>query len=105
MKNYQCFYRIYKYVSIKWRIRMSKIRRVPFEELPIDEKFKSIFEEYKQQIREEVLFQVLTKFYFANWTRACDYEKMTPKEVVEAAMSVCKNIEEQYNYSVDFDIF
>ena len=79
--------------------------KVCFEELPIEDKFKSVFDEYRRQVQEEVLFHVLTNFYFAPWTRACDYEKMTPKEVVEAAMSVCKKIEEQYNYNVDDDLY
>ena len=76
-----------------------------FEELPIDEKFKSLFEEYKRHVQEQVLFDVLTQFYFADWTRQCDYEKMTSEEVVEAAMAVCKKIEEKYNYNIDDDIF
>lgn len=84
---------------------MSRARKVPFEELPIDKKFKSVFEEYKRQIQEEVLYNVMVQFYFADWTRACDYEKMTSEEVVEAAMSVCKKIEEQYNYKLDNDLY
>lgn len=79
--------------------------KVRFEELPIDEKFKSLFEEYRRQAQEQVLFDVLTQFYFADWTRQCDYEKMTSEEVVEAAMTVCKKIEEKYNYNIDDDIF
>ena len=78
--------------------------KVRFEELPIEDKFKSIFEEYKRQIQEQVLFDVLTQFYFADWTRACDYEKMTSEEVVEAAMAVCKKLEERYNYNFDNDL-
>jgi hypothetical protein len=80
-------------------------KKVPFEALPIDKKFKSVFEEYKRQIQEEVLYNVLCRFYFANWTRPCDYNKMTSEEVVEAAMTVCKEIEEQYNYKLDYDLF
>ena len=80
-------------------------RKVPFEELPIDEKFKSVFEDYRRQIQEEVLFNVLSQFYFADWTRACDYKKMTSEEVVEAAMSVCKKLEEHYSYSMDDELF
>jgi hypothetical protein len=79
--------------------------KVRFEELPIEDKFKSVFEEYKRKVQEEVLYDVMTQFYFANWTRACDYEKMTSEEVVKAAMAVCKKLEEQYNYSLDDDIF
>ena len=79
--------------------------KVRFEELPIEDKFKSLFEEFKRQAQEQVLYDVLTNFYFAPWTRACDYENMTPEEVVEAAMSVCKRLEEQYNYSLDDDLF
>ena len=84
---------------------MSRTRKVPFEDLPIDKKFKCVFEDYRRQIQEEVLYNVLGQFYFADWTRACDYEKMTPEEVVDAAMSVCKNIEEQYNYKLDNDLY
>ena len=79
--------------------------KVRFEELPIEDKFKSVFEEYKRKVQEEVLYDVMTQFYFADWTRACDYEKMTSEEVVKAAMAVCKKLEEQYNYSLDDDIF
>jgi hypothetical protein len=79
--------------------------KVRFEELPIEDKFKSVFEEYRRKAQEEVLYDVMTQFYFANWTRACDYEKMTSEEVVEAAMAVCKKLEERWNYSLDDDIF
>ena len=75
--------------------------KIPFEELPIEDKFKKVFEEYRKQIEYKVLYDVLTGFYFADWTRKCDYEKMTSEEVVEAAMNVCKTIEEKYNYSLD----
>lgn len=75
--------------------------KVSFEELPIEDKFKTVFEEYKRQIQESVLFDVMTAFYFADWTRKCDYDKMTSEEVVEAAMTVCKKLEEKYNYSLD----
>ena len=79
--------------------------RVRFEELPIEDKFKSLFEEYKRQAQEQVLFDVLTQFYFADWTRACDYEKMTPAEVVEAAIAVCEKLEEKYEYNLDNDLY
>ena len=79
--------------------------KVRFEELPIDEKFRSLFEEYKRRTQEQVLFDVLTQFYFADWTRACDYEKMTSEEVVEAAMAVCKKLEERYSYNLDNDLY
>ena len=78
---------------------------VRFEELPIEDKFKNLFDEFKRQIQEQVLFDVLSQFYFADWTRACDYNKMTSEEVVEAAMAVCKKLEERYNYSFDDDLF
>ena len=50
-----------------------KTRKAPFEELPIEDKFKRVLEEYERQIQEEVLYNVMVKFYFADWTRACDY--------------------------------
>ena len=79
--------------------------KVRFEELPIEDKFKSVFEEYKRRAQEEVLFDVLTRFYFANWTRACDYNKMTSEEVVEAAMAVCDELASRYNYNLDDDLY
>ena len=75
--------------------------KLSFEEHSVEYKFKLAFEEYKKEIQEQVLFDVLTAFYFADWTRACDYEKMTSQEVMLAAMSVCKKLEEKYNYSLD----
>lgn len=75
--------------------------KIPFEELPVEEQFKKVFENYERAIQEKVLYDILTAFYFADWTRKCDYDKMTSEEVVEAAMTVCKKLEEKYNYSLD----
>jgi hypothetical protein len=75
--------------------------KIPFEELSVEEQFKKVFGNYERQIEEKVLYDVFTGFYFADWTRKCDYEKMTSEEVVEAAMEVCKKLEEKYNYSLD----
>ena len=71
---------------------------------PIEAKFHLLFEEYKRQIEENILFDVLRRFYFADWTRACDYENMTSEEVMKAAMSVCKEIEKDYHYNIDDDL-
>ena len=79
--------------------------KVNFEELPVEEQFKKVFGNYERQVQERVLYDVLTEFYFADWTRKCDYNKMTSEEVVEAAMTVCKKLEEKYNYSLDDDFF
>ena len=78
--------------------------KILFDALPIDEKFKKLFDEYKREIQEKVLYDVLVRFYFADWTRACDYENMTAEEVVNAAMEVCYKIEKDYNYNIDDDI-
>ena len=75
--------------------------KIPFEDLPVEEQFKKVFGNYERQIQEKVLYDVLTEFYFADWTRKCDYDKMTSEEVVEAAMAVCRKIETLYGY--DFD--
>ena len=74
-------------------------------DLDTENKFKSLLTELERQTQEQVLFDVLTQFYFADWTRACEYKKMTAEDVVEAAMSVCRKIEKQYNYSLDNDLF
>ena len=78
---------------------------IPFEELPIEKQFKKAFENYERIIQERVLYDVMTEFYFADWTRKCDYDKMTSEEVVEAAMAVCKRLEKKYNYSLNDDLF
>ena len=70
----------------------------------IESKFHLLFKEYKRQIEENVLFDVLRRFYFADWTRACEYENMTSEEVMKAAMSVCKEIEKDYHYNIDDDL-
>jgi hypothetical protein len=75
--------------------------KVSFEELPIEEQFKKVFGNYERTIQERVLYDVLTEFYFADWTRKCDYDKMTSEEVVDAAMAVCKKLENTYNYSLE----
>ena len=77
------------------------MNKITFEELPIEDKFKKVFEEYRKQIEHSVLYDVLTGFYFADWTRKCDYGKMTSQEIVEAAMEVCRKLEEKYSYSLD----
>lgn len=78
--------------------------KVKFEDLSIDEKFKIIFKDYERQIEEKVLYDILCRFRFADWTRECDYSKMTSKEVMEAAMSVCDDIEKAWDYNLDDDI-
>ena len=75
--------------------------KVNFEELPIEVQMRHVFDNYKRQVQEGILYDILTEFYFADWTRKCDYDKMTSEEVVEAAIAVCKKIEEKYNYSLD----
>lgn len=81
-----------------------KKEKIEFNDLPIEDKFKYILEDYKKQIQEQVLFDVLIRFYFADWTRACDYTKMSSEEVVDAAMKVCKQVEKDYNYDFNDDI-
>ena len=75
--------------------------KVNFEELPIEVQMRHVFGNYKRQVQEGILYDILTEFYFADWTRKCDYDKMTSEEVVEAAIAACKKIEEKYNYSLD----
>ena len=78
---------------------------ISFEELPVEKQFKQAFENYERIIQERVLSDVMTEFYFADWTRKSDYDKMTSEEVVEAAMAVCKRLEKKYNYSLNDDFF
>lgn len=57
-----------------------------------------------RKIVEKVLFDVLFSLYFQDYNRACDYDKMSGKEVVDAQHKVLKEIEERYNYNFRFDI-
>ena len=75
--------------------------KINFEDLSLEEQFKKVFGNYERAVKEQVLYDVLTEFYFADWTRKCDYEKMTSEDVVKAAMAICKKLEEKYNYSLD----
>ena len=75
--------------------------KITFEELPVEEQFKKVFENYKRQIEQAILYDILSEFYFADWTRKCDYEKMTSEEVVEAAMTVCRKLETNYGFNFD----
>ena len=84
---------------------MNDKNEISFEDLPIKTQFEQIFERYKRQIETNVLFNVLTKFYFADWTRRCDYEKMTSEEIVNVVMEVCKDLEKEYDYDIDDDLF
>ena len=84
---------------------MNYKNEISFEDLPIKTQFEQVFERYKRQIEENILFDVLRRFYFADWGGACDYKNMTSEQVVEAAMSICKEIEKDYNYDIDDDLF
>lgn len=75
-----------------------------FEELSVEDKFSSLLKDYKKQVKEQVLFDVLVRFYFADWTRKCDYDKMSSENIVESVMNVCKQIEKDYNYDFNDDI-
>ena len=86
------------YQDVKWKSRFD------FDSMPINSQFLYVLKNYKRQTEEKVLFDVLTRFYFADWTRQCDYEKMTSEEIVNVVMEVCKKIEQDYKYSVDDDL-
>jgi hypothetical protein len=75
--------------------------KIPFEDLSVDEQFKKVFGNYERLIQKKVLYDVLTEFYFADWTRKCEYDKMTSEEVVDAAINICKKLEKKYMYSLD----
>ena len=79
-------------------------RRMLLVTEPAAKELEKILQDFERQTIEKVLFTVLIKFYFADWTRACDYEKMTSEDVVNAAMAVCKEIEKEFNYDFDDDI-
>ena len=73
-------------------------------ETSVQKDIEELLKKYKRQTEECVLFDILKRFYFADWTRACDYDNMSGEEVVNVVMDVCRKIEEDYNYSIDDDI-
>ena len=65
---------------------------------------KEAIDEHDRNLTEQVLFDILTDLYFQEWTRACDYEKMTKEEIIEAYTNTCKEIEKRYNYDYTSDL-
>lgn len=66
---------------------------------------EGMFNEHRKAVTEQVLFNVLVRFYFADWSRECEYSTMTGAEVVRKVMETCKKIEKQYNYDFDSEFF
>ena len=65
---------------------------------------KEAIDEHDRNLTEQILFDILTGLYFQDWTRACDYEKMTKEEIIEAYTNTCKEIEKRYNYDYTSDL-
>ena len=40
--------------------------KIPFEDLPVEEQFKKVFENYRIQIEHAILYDILSEFYFAD---------------------------------------
>lgn len=73
------------------------------EKYQIDKELFKALKEHDRKIEERVLFDVLGILYFQDYNRACDYDKMTGAEVVEAQHKILKEIQERYNYDFDRD--
>lgn len=65
---------------------------------------KEAIDEHDRNLTEQILFDILSDLYFQNWTRACNYEKMTKKDIIEAYTNTCKEIEKRYNYDYINDL-
>ena len=65
---------------------------------------KEAIDEHDRKIEERVLFDILSYLYFQDWTRACDYNKMTKEEIIQAYTNTCKEIEQRYNYNYSRDL-
>ena len=78
-----------------------KIKKL--ESKQIDKDLFEALKEHDRKIEERVLFDVLGILYFQDYNRACDYDKMTGAEVVEAQHKILKEIQERYSYDFDRD--
>lgn len=87
------------YQDVRWKDRFD------FDSMPIDSQLAYVLKNYKRQIETKVLYDILVRFYFADWTRQCNYENMTQEELIQCMMDVCKKIEKDYKYSVDDDLY
>ena len=85
--------------NINWKDRFD------FDSLNIESQLSYVLKNYKRQIQENLLYDILMRFYFADWTRECDYSKMSSEEIINKVMEVCNNIEKNYNYKLENDIF
>lgn len=65
---------------------------------------KDAIDKHDRNLTEKILFDVLSILYFQDWTRACDYEKMTKEEIIQAYTNTCKKIEQRYNYDFTNDL-
>lgn len=52
---------------------------------------------------KQLVISLLYRLYFQDYNRACDYNKMTGAEVVEAQHKVLKEIEKDFNIT-DYDM-
>ena len=87
------------YQDVRWKDRFD------FDSMPIGSQLSYVLKNYKRQVQENLLYDILVRFYFADWTRQCDYEKMTSEEIVNVVMEVCKKIEKDYKYNVNDDLY
>lgn len=61
--------------------------------------------DYRRQVQENVLCDILMRFMFADWTRRQEYTKLTGEDVVNKVATICKQIETDYSYSLEDDLF
>lgn len=65
---------------------------------------KQSIDKHDRNIEERVLFDILSYLYFQDWTRVCNYNKMTKEEIIQAYTNTCKEIEQRYNYNFTDDL-
>ncbi len=71
------------------------------ENKAFENKLRELVKEHDREITEKVLYRVLTKLYFQDYNRQCDYDKMTGAEVVNAQHKVLAEIENEFDYKLD----
>lgn len=64
-----------------------------------------LVKKHDRKVIECVLFRILTKLYFQNYNKQCNYDKMTGADVVNAQHKVLEEIEKEFDYKLEDDFY
>ena len=64
---------------------------------------KEAIHQHDKNIIKDVLFDILTDLYFAEFTIPDNYDNMTKEDLIDAYKKIGQDIEKRYNYDYDKD--